>query len=147
MSGAEQAFGNFATFSDLRKTPNDSSVYVLILIYNINSIYSCWRKAVQHFLGFTTFNEQLWWTRFHNYKVLGSLITGFGQDASPGSDSRIQCDKKALVTVAYAWLQGHIHNSVTFEGVCEVDATGKSFAMVHLFQWQIAYDFVLNCVL
>lgn len=66
--------------------------------------------------------------------MLGSLITGFGQDASPGSDSRIQCDKKALVTVAYAWLQGHIHNSVAFEGVCEVDATGKSFAMVHLFQ-------------
>jgi len=33
MSGAEQAFGILAAFSDLRETPNDSVLYIPSLIY------------------------------------------------------------------------------------------------------------------
>lgn len=33
MSGAKQAFGILAAFSDLRETPNDSVVYIPSLIY------------------------------------------------------------------------------------------------------------------
>lgn len=48
--------------------------------------------------------------------------------------------------VMYTQLQRHAHGckDIAFEGVHVVDTTGKSFAMVHLLQRLIAYDFVLT---